>query len=50
VYGNTIEEHDAALDKVMRRLHEYGATLNETKYKFAVTELCFLFSNSAKTA
>jgi hypothetical protein len=41
VYGHTIEEHDEALDRVMKKLHESGATLNEAKCKFGVTELVF---------
>ena len=34
VYGRNQNEHDAALDQTLRRLHESGLTINPTKGEF----------------
>lgn len=42
VEGETLEEHDARLEKVMAKLKERGVQLNMDKCRFRVTELEFL--------
>lgn len=42
VYGNTIEEHDRTLDKVLSRLSTEGITLNRDKCVFRVEEVKFV--------
>lgn len=42
ITGRTEKEHDARLEAVLKRLNEYGVTLNETKCQFKVRETKFL--------
>ena len=42
VFGDTKEAHDRNLDKVIRRLHSKGLTLNPQKCQFHVQKLKFL--------
>lgn len=42
IYGDTQESHDACLDKTLRRLRDYGMTLNDSKCQFRRTTIQFL--------
>ena len=42
VYGQTIEEHDARLERLLNRLAEHGVTLNREKCQFHQTQVTFL--------
>ncbi|KAL1378824.1 hypothetical protein pipiens_015325 [Culex pipiens pipiens] len=42
IVGDTVEEHDARLNKVLKRFEDSGVVLNWTKCKVRVTEFDFL--------
>ena len=42
IYGETQEQHDERLDKVLQRLQESGLTLNANKCKFSCSQQPFL--------
>ena len=42
VFASTVEEHDKRLRDVLKRLSDYGLTLNVKKCQFGVTEIKFL--------
>lgn len=42
VEGETIDQHDARLNEVLKRLNDYGVILNDAKCIVGVTELEFL--------
>ena len=42
IYGETQQQHDERLDKVLERLQESGLTLNADKCQFACSQLPFL--------
>lgn len=42
VYGRTLQEHDAALERVLRVLKEYGVLLNASKCVYRMQEIEFL--------